>query len=151
MPSLKIILTLICLLITSTHCFAEESMVPKKTMDQALFFSRVIHMNSEAGIFLHSLELIKANDTVDIEKFMEHKLDEMVWAADLMLPDMSKGEKKRTLALLHRIKQYRAENPRLEDEEVDTTAFSMYFAPFDKTYAARADAVLSELDNQLPN
>lgn len=142
----KIILTLILLLIATTHCFAEDNMVPKKTMDRALFYERVIHMNSEAGIFLHSLELIKANDTVNIEKFMEHKLDEMVWAADLMLPDMSKAEKKRTLALLHRIKQYRTENPRFEDDEVDTTAFSMYFPPFDKTYATRADAILSELE-----
>jgi hypothetical protein len=102
-------------------------------------------MERDASMFLHSLVLMKAGNGVDVQNFMEHKIDEIVCAAWEQQEKMTPGQKKRVMTFLQEIKAYRAKHPRVAGTVVDPEQFSKYFMPFDASYAQRADTILASL------
>lgn len=131
------------LLLSSLPTFASSGQDDLKKQTQ--LSSNVLYMDRDAATFLHSLVLMKNGNSMGVQNFMEYKLDEIVCAAWQQLEEMNPGQKKRTMAFLHEIKAYRAENPRAAGTVVDPEQFSKYFMPFDPGCAQRADAILAGL------
>jgi hypothetical protein len=131
------------LLISSLPAFAASEQDDLRK--QAQLNGNVLYMERDASMFLHSLVLMKAGDGMDVQNFMEHKIDEIVCAAWEQQDKMTPGQKKRVMAFLQEIKAYRAKNPRVAGTVVDPEKFSKYFMPFDATAAQRADATLAGL------
>lgn len=139
----KIIVFVSVFLCTSLPVFAADSR--SDTIHQVKFNLGVLDMRHDASVFLHSLALIRDNDSEEVLNFLEYKLDIIVCEASEMRAGMNPTQEKWTKEFLRQIKEYRQKNPRAVGMVIDPQKFSKDYEPFNASYAQRADEILASL------
>ena len=106
----------------------------------------VLDMDRDASIFIESLSLIEKNETKIIAEFFEYRLAEIVCASWDKLGTMNPSQKKITTEMLANIKKHMGERKFMVSNNLNTSRFSTYLAPYDGEFISRANSIMSSID-----
>jgi len=139
----NVILTLTILLCACLPTHASES--NDELVKRVRFNDALARLHVDATALLHAAVLLENGDSAKVQAFLDYKLDEIVCMAWKSLPEMNPKQKIATITYLHDIKLYRQEHPRGEAMTIDPEFFSTLAAPYNATYAQRADEILAQV------